>query len=135
MIALAFVMRTLLGIMFFGAGVYHFVNPMMYVRMMPDYLPLHLELVYLSGAIEIALAILFFIPRFHRLAAWGMIGLMVAVFPAHIHMYMHPDRYPEIPHIALMLRIPMQGVLIWWAWLYTRSPETSEISHSRSTIQ
>src|SRR4051794_5162028 len=80
------VLKWLLGALFVGAGVYHFVNPAFYTRIMPPYLPWHAELVYLSGACEIALGVLLLVPRCSRPAAWGLVALLVAVFPANIHM-------------------------------------------------
>ena len=54
------------------------------MTIMPPYLPLHLELVYLSGLCEAALGVLLVVPRFSRLAAWGICVLLIAVFPANI---------------------------------------------------
>jgi uncharacterized membrane protein len=132
---LAILMRTLLGLMFLGGGIVHMVNPAVYLPMMPDYLPYHLELVYLSGVIEIVIGAAFFIERYRRLAAWGMIALMIAVFPAHVHMFVHAERFTDVPYAAIVLRMPMQAVLIWWAWLYTRASSTVSTSHSASTSQ
>jgi uncharacterized membrane protein len=83
---LKLVMLWLLGILFVAAGVNHFVRPDFYVKIMPPYLPWHLELVYLSGVAEIVLGVLVLIPKWRSLAAWGLIALLVAVFPANIHM-------------------------------------------------
>jgi uncharacterized membrane protein len=119
------VMRWLLAGLFVAAGVMHFVRPQFYVSAMPPYLPWHLELVYVSGVIEIALGVLLPVPRVRRLAAWGMVALMVAVFPANVHMAMHPDLFPTFPRWVLYARLPLQGVLIAWAWCVgrPRSPE------------
>ena len=62
---------------------------------MPPYLPLHRFLVYVSGAFEIALAVSLLIPRLTSLSAWGLIALLIAVFPANIHMALHPDLFQE----------------------------------------
>jgi uncharacterized membrane protein len=55
-----------------------------------------------------------------RLAAWGLVALLIAVFPANLHMAFHPSSFPNVPVWALWLRLPLQLPLIWWAWLYTR---------------
>ena len=102
------------------AGVNHFLHPAWYLKIMPPYLPWHLPLVYLSGLAEIVLGALLLIPRFSTLAAWGLIALLIAVFPANLHMALHTDLYPEIPPAALWIRLPLQGGLIAWAYWYTR---------------
>jgi len=105
------------------AGIMHFVNTDFYLRIMPPYLPWHLGLVYLSGVFEILLGMLVIVPGFTVLAAWGLIALLIAVFPANI--YMAVNRIPMQPgappsDLALWLRLPFQGVFIAWAWWYTR---------------
>ena len=114
------IFRWLLGVFFIVAGANHFVHPAMYVAIMPPYLPWHLPLVYLSGACESILGALLLVQRTRRMAAWGLVALLIAIFPANIHMAMHPSLYPEIPAPALWIRLPLQGLLIAWAWLYTR---------------
>ena len=119
MLILKLALRYVLGILFIVAGLNHFLNPVFYLRIMPSYLPWHLFLVYLSGFFEIALGIMLLIPKYTRLAAWGLIALLIAVFPANIHMAMDPQLYPDIPPIALWLRLPLQVVFISWAYWYT----------------
>lgn len=102
------------------AGAYHFVNVNFYSRMMPPYLPAHLFLIYLSGFFEIALGILLLIPKFSRFAAFGLIALLIAVFPANIFMAMNAEMFPEFSRTALYLRLPLQIVLIAWAFWFTR---------------
>lgn len=112
--------RYLLGALFVVAGVSHFINTDFYVGIMPPYLPWHLELVYISGIAEITLGVLLFIKRWAVWAGWGLIVLIVAVFPANVHMALHPNLYPSIPPLVLWLRLPVQGLLIAWAYWYTR---------------
>jgi uncharacterized membrane protein len=107
------------GLWFALAGLYHFVNPAFYLRMMPPYLPWHLFLVYLSGFFEVMLGLLLFVPKYTRLAAWGLIALLVAVFPANVYMAFNPQLFPAIPPAALWLRLPLQAVFIAWAYLFT----------------
>jgi uncharacterized membrane protein len=87
---------------------------------MPPYLPWHLELVYASGFFEIVLGILLLVPKKSSLAAWGLIALLIAVFPANVHMALNTALYPAIDPVLLWLRLPLQGVLIAWAYLFTR---------------
>ena len=112
-------LKYLLGLSFMLAGLYHFVNPAFYLRMMPPYLPWHLFLVYLSGFFEAALGLLLLVPSYTRLAAWGLIALLFAVFPANVYMALNPQLFPDLPPIALWLRLPLQVVFIAWAYWFT----------------
>ena len=114
------ILKYIFAVFFVLAGLTHFLNPDVYVKIMPPYLPWHLFLVYLSGFFEIALGILLLIPRQARLAAWGLIALLVAVFPANIHMAANAGLYPAHNPTALWVRLPLQAVLIAWAYWYTR---------------
>ncbi|MCG8349165.1 MAG: DoxX family membrane protein [Chloroflexales bacterium] len=111
--------RIVLGLSFIAAGLNHFRHPRFYTSIMPDYMPWHGALVALSGYAEVLLGVLVLIPRFQKLARWGLIALLVAVFPANIHMALHPQRYQHIPRWALWLRLPFQGVLAAWVWRST----------------
>jgi uncharacterized membrane protein len=104
------------------AGVNHFLNAEFYVNIMPPYLPWHLELVYLSGIVEIALGVGLAIPRHRSLAAWGVIALLIAVFPANLHQAMNDVPIPgseESMGAIRWLRLPFQALFILWAWWYT----------------
>jgi uncharacterized membrane protein len=111
--------QWLLALFMVGAGTMHFIKPDFYLQIMPPYLPLHMELVYLSGFFELALGVLLLVPRFSRLAAWGIIALLIAVFPANIYVYQNQDVLPA-PPIIHILRLPLQGVFILWAYWHTR---------------
>jgi uncharacterized membrane protein len=117
------VSKYLMAAFYVVAGANHFLHPALYLKIMPPYLPWHPLLVELSGVAEIGLGLLLLVPRLTRWAAWGLIALLIAVFPANLHMATHPELYPEIPVLALWLRLPLQAVLIAWACVYTR-PET-----------
>ena len=118
--ALKTVLKWILGLMFVAGGINHFANPDPYVAIMPPYLPAPLTLVYISGVAEAVLGVLLLVPRFQHLAAWGLIALLVAIFPANIHMALNPELFPQIPPVALWLRLPLQAVLIAWAYWFTR---------------
>ena len=106
---------------FVVAGVNHFVNPDFYVGIMPPYLPAHLELVYLSGFFEIVGGIAVLIPGVRTLAGWGLVLLLLAVYPANLHMALHPELFPDMSASALYARLPLQFLFIAWAYWATRS--------------
>ena len=116
-----------MGSFYVAAGVMHFVVPKVYARIVPPQFPRPVALVYLSGVAEIVLGIGVMIRRTRRVSAWGLIALLVAVFPANVHMAtndMLPDVVPDwadgIARIAMWVRLPFQAVLVLWAWWYTR---------------
>lgn len=103
---------------YIAAGLNHFINPKTYLAIMPPYLPAHSLMVALSGGAEIVLGIGLLFPATRSLAAWGLIILLVAVFPANVHMALS-GRFQKIPGWLRWGRLPLQGVLIWWAYYYT----------------
>ena len=108
-------LRRLFGLFFIFSGVMHFVRPRFYLAIMPDYLPAHDELVAASGVAEIAGGLGTLIPATRRAASWWSIATLVAVFPANVHMALHPERYRKLPPAALYARLPVQGLFIAWA--------------------
>ena len=112
--------RYLLGGFFIAAGINHFWHTAFYLAIMPPWLPWHLALVSISGAAEIGLGALLLFSRWQVLAGWGLIALSLAVFPANIHMALHPELFPQFTPTGLWLRLPMQAVLITWIGWYTR---------------
>ncbi|MEP6924197.1 MAG: DoxX family protein [Pyrinomonadaceae bacterium] len=112
--------KYLLALAFVLAGANHFINTAFYLSIMPPVLPAHLFLVYLSGVCEIALGIGLLIPKYSRFAAWGLVALLVAVFPANIYMALNTNLFPQFSPAAIWLRLPLQFVLIAWAFWYTR---------------
>ena len=115
------VLKYILALFFVLAGVNHFRVPDFYVNIIPPYLPFHLLLVYLSGFFEVILGFALLIPKYSRISAWGLIALLVAVSPANIHMAVNPELFPSYSPTALLFRLPLQVVLVIWAWWYTRS--------------
>jgi len=114
--------RWVLTVFMVGAGVNHFVSPEPYVGMMPSALPAPETLVYVSGVAEILGGLGLILPATRRLAAWGLIALLVAVFPANLNMAINhlPLGTRAVPGWALWARLPLQLVLIWWAASFTR---------------
>lgn len=102
------------------AGVMHFAQPNFFLKIMPPYLPLHYPLVLLSGAFEIALGVMLLFLSTRTVAAWGIVALLIAVFPANIYLFQNQDILPA-PPIVHLLRLPLQGVLVFWAYLQTRN--------------
>ena len=98
------------------AGVAHFVWPAPFVRIVPPYLPAPRMLVYVSGAAEVLGAVGVLWPPTRPYAGWGLILLLIAVFPANLHMALHPSDFPRIPAWGLYLRLPLQAVLIGWVY-------------------
>ena len=123
-------LRYVMAVAMMGVGIDHFVNPEPFVRIVPAVLPAPLALVYVSGFFEFLGGAGLLVPRVRRAAAWGLIALYVAVFPANINMTIHQiplEPGHPIPPVLLWLRLPLQAVLIAWAWWYTRpDPEPAQ---------
>ena len=111
--------KSIFAALFILGGIGHFLATDLYMKIMPPYLPFHRPLVLLSGLFEVALGLLLLWPATSRLAAWGLIALLVAVFPANVFMFQNPEKFNLSPTL-LLLRLPLQGVLILWAFAYTR---------------
>jgi len=116
------VLLWVMGIFYIVAGVNHFLNAQFYLPMMPPFLPWPAGLVFLSGVAEVVLGIAVLVPSLRRPAAWGVILLLIAVFPANVHIALHNVPVfgaKEGAGIWNWVRLPVQGVLILWAWWYT----------------
>lgn len=113
--------RVLMGrivccVVFVILGVMHFVKTNAYMKVMPPVIPFHLECVYLSGLAEIIGGIMILFQPTRRMAVYGLIALLIAVFPANIYMAMRPDLFPKIPQWVLLLRLPFQPIFIYFVW-------------------
>jgi uncharacterized membrane protein len=111
----------LMAFIYAAAGVYHFVNPRFYVKLMPSWMPWHGPLVLWSGIAEIALALLLLPEATRPASAWLIIAMLVVFFftihiPQTILFYKTQSKYLMIS----VIRLPIQFVLVWWAWLYTK---------------
>ena len=101
-----------------AAGVNHFISPKTYLAIMPPYIPAHNLMVTLSGIAEIVLGIGLLFPATRSISAWGLILLLTAVFPANIYMAT-ASQFRKLPAWIRWGRLPLQGLLIWWAYQYT----------------
>ena len=110
----------LLSVFMILAGLNHFWAPNFYLKMMPPYLPFHLELVYFSGIVEVLCGILLLISKTKTWGAWLCIATFVAVYPANIYMALNPSLFPDIPEKGLYIRLPFQFLFIYWAYLFTK---------------
>lgn len=99
------------------AGIMHFIRPRMYLRIIPPYLPYPKLLNALSGAFEILFGLGLLFETTRSISAFGIILLLLAVFPANLYMYQSGAK--GIPKWALLLRLPLQFLLIVWAYTYT----------------
>jgi uncharacterized membrane protein len=106
------------ALVYIAAGANHFISPKGYLAIMPPYIPAHNLMVTLSGIAEIVLGIGLLFPATRSLSAWGLILLLIAVFPANIYMATS-SRFLKLPAWLRWGRLPLQGVLIWWAYMYT----------------
>ena len=109
----------LLALLFVAAGVWHFVRPGTYLRIMPPALPAPLLLVYVSGVAEIAGGLGLLLPATRRWAGWGLVALLVAVFPANVYMALIHEQL-GIPGWVAWGRLPLQLPLLWWVWRAAR---------------
>ena len=121
-------LRYLLSVMMIAAGLLHFASPEKFVAIVPDWLPAHRALVMVSGFFEILGGVGLLVRRVRKAAAWGLVALFVAVFPANVNMALNKI-FIESPWI-LWGRLPFQAVLVAWAWWFTR-PDTLDNSHSK----
>lgn len=119
------ILRGILAVSIIIVGITHFLRPEQYARIVPPPFP-PLTSVYVSGFFEILGGIGLLIPLVSVAAAWGLIALFIAVFPANIYMTLHNIKIEGIPHNQSLYwaRLPLQAVLIAWAYWYTRQPET-----------
>ncbi len=112
----------LAAVFYVGAGILHFRAPAAYLKIMPPYVPWPEAMVYVSGIAEIAGGLGLLLPATRRLAAWGLVALLIAVFPANVYMATNPVYMgvSPMPGWIAWARLPLQGVLIWWVLWCTR---------------
>ena len=108
-------LRYGLALLFVGAGALHFIRPEIFERIVPPMLPAPRLLVLLSGAAEVAGGLGLLLPATRRWAAWGLLALLVAVFPANVYMVQLAGPL-HIPAWVLWARLPLQPLLLWAVW-------------------
>ncbi len=124
----------LLGLFFAIAGANHFAHPSFYIRIVPPWLPAPALLVQISGACEIFGGIGALFPRTRRIAGFGLIALLLAVFPANIQMAAHPELYRNLGTAnEFYVRLPLQLLIIGWAWWTCLSRTAQIIPHRRNS--
>ncbi|WP_347879380.1 DoxX family protein [Hymenobacter defluvii] len=111
---------SLMALLYAGAGIMHFVKPKVYAKIVPPYLPVPLTLVYVSGVAELAGGLGLLLPATRRPAAWGLLLLLLAVFPANVYMARHNDELFRLPTWMVWARLPLQLALIGWAWQFAQ---------------
>ena len=109
----------LMASLYLFAGLNHFRKPKMYIKIIPKFFPNPGLLNIVSGMAEMSLAIALCIPFLTHYAAIGIILLLIAVFPANIYMLLNKKASFGLPKWLLLLRIPIQFILIYWAYYYT----------------
>jgi uncharacterized membrane protein len=115
------VSRGLLAAFFVASGVNHFVSPRFYRAIVPPPLRDDAKLIVdVSGVAEVLGGLGVLLPRTRRAAGAGLVALLVAVFPANVYMAREPERFRRFPRWALFARLPLQPLMIWWAWRATR---------------
>jgi uncharacterized membrane protein len=116
--------RLVLGAVFIGAGLLHFVKPRPYEAIVPDALPAQRELVYLSGVAEILGGAGVLSDRTRWWAGCWLIATMLAVFPANVNMAVDAERFRSVPEPLLWARLPLQAAIVYWIWrVAVRDPE------------
>jgi uncharacterized membrane protein len=110
------------AVFYVAAGTLHFLKPEAYIRIMPPYIPWHVPLVIISGGFEVLGGVGLLVPQARRNAAWGLVALLIAVFPANIYMATNPidAGAASIPPVLRWGRLPLQLLLVWWLLWCTR---------------
>ncbi len=118
-------MLVLVAVLFVAVGVRHFTHPDFFIAIVPPYLPAPAALVYVSGFFEILGGIGVLVPATRKWAGYGLLALLVAVYPANIHMALNPDQFPDMTPTALWVRMPFQFVFAALVWFGACSPKSA----------
>lgn len=110
--------QYVLGLLFIIAGANHFRTPKIYEQIIPPYLPSPKLLTILSGIAEMVLGFMLLNPEMQSTAAWGIIILLILFIPVHIYMLQEKKAALKMPKWALIIRLPLQFVLMYWAYQY-----------------
>ncbi|WP_394975740.1 MauE/DoxX family redox-associated membrane protein [uncultured Croceitalea sp.] len=107
-----------MALMYIFAGLMHFIKPKAYLRIMPRYIPNHKALVFWSGLAEVILGITLCVPNTKNIAIWGIIAMLIVFLLVHFYMLSGEKASAGFPKWALILRIPLQFGLMYWAYWY-----------------
>ena len=110
-----------MSVFYIATGTNHFILLEFYKKIMPPWLPFHTTLIVISGIVEVLLGLLLLFPRTRMLAARGIIGLLIAVFPANIQMLLNYSKDDNPFLWVAPLRLPLQLLLIAWAYSFIKS--------------
>ena len=119
----------IIAVFFIAGGIAHFVVTDSYIAAMPDYLGYHKEFIIISGVFEILGAIGILVPQTRLLAGYGLVALIIAVYPANINMALHPEKYTDISELFLYIRLPFQFLFMWFVW-WAIAPERKKYKHT-----
>jgi len=113
------------ALFFISGGIAHFVFMDFFAMSIPDYLRYPRELVIISGVFELFGAIGILVPQTRLLAGYGLIALIIAVYPANINMALHPEQFKNLPALFLYIRLPFQFLFVWFVW-WAIAPERAQ---------
>ena len=111
----------IMSLFYVFSGIKHFTNPSWYMKIMPPYLPLHKELVYISGAFEIILGLMLLLDKTRFVGAWGLILLLIAIFPANLYLAQTNGAVLNISPTLAWGRLPFQTIFILIAYWHTKT--------------
>ncbi len=112
-----------MSIGYIGVGLNHFFDPSFFLKIMPPYLPYHLELIYISGAFEIIFGIGLLFKKYRFFVCWGLIFLLIAVYPANIYLAFNTEPQQALnisPFLASWIRLPIQFIFIGIAYWHSK---------------
>ena len=107
-----------MGVLYIVAGLAHWIFPRIYLEIMPPRIPFKRSMVWLSGLAEVILGAGIFIPSWRDPALYGIMAMLIAFLPVHIYMLQEKQKFRRIPLWLLWIRIPLQGLLVFWAYSY-----------------
>ncbi len=110
----------LMALLYIGAGILHFIRPNVFMSIIPPWLPFPKFLVLASGACELVFGVLLLPTATRPITAWLIIALLIAVFPANVQMALQFTEQHRVGWWLTWLRLPLQGLLIWWAYTFTK---------------
>ena len=111
----------IMSLFYIGVGTNHIINPNWFVRIIPPILPFKIAIVYISGIFEIILGSLLIIPKTRYIAGWGLIILLLAVYPANIYVALTNGEAMDITPLIAWGRLPFQFVLIGLAYWHSKA--------------